>query len=186
MTQERVNLVNEIITKIAYKNQYKFKTLSVDDISQSLWVKILTKEQEVGELDINLIIHICYDYIVDLQRFEMKRNHYSLDDENEEFLLGNMIESDFDNSIICKVIFDQLLDKYPEDTPEGVSLRWWMTESNFKDFGYYPDGNYNDGYTDKNLAKLLGFEATSGSAYRRLRKEIREAFEKFLKDSDSE
>lgn len=184
MTEERVNLVNNLITGIAYRNQYKFKTLSVDDISQSLWVKILTREQEIGEMDLDLIARTCYDYIVDLQRFEMHRNHYSLEDESDyELPVHTGVDDDPITSILSRIVYDKLLEKYDETTPEGIYLRWWMTASNFKDFDYKPNGTYKDGYTHKNLAKLLGYDLddpASESAYRRLKEKIQEKFKKFL------
>lgn len=183
MTEDRVNLVNNIIVGIAYRNQYKFKTLSVDDISQSLWVKVLTREQEIGEMDLDLIAHICYDYIKDIQKAESYRNHYSLEDQDEasEYLVSE--EDSVAATVLSKVIYDELLEEFDESTPEGIYLRWWMTESNFRDFNYHPDNGYRDGYTHKNLAKLLGYnldDVASESAYRRLKAKIQEKFKKFL------
>lgn len=186
MTEDRAKLVNNIITGIAYRNQYKFKTLSVDDISQSLWVKILTREEEIGEMDFDLIARTCYNYIVDLQRAEIHRNHYSLEDMSDYELstYDSAVDNDFLSTVLSKIMYDDLLKEFDETTPEGIYLRWWMNASNFRDFNYQPEGRYLDGYTHKNLAKLLGYDLddpASESAYRRLKEKIQEKFKKFLK-----
>lgn len=196
-TQERINSMNDIIVGIARRSAYKFKTLSAEELAQELWVKILEKEEKVGhDLDLDLIAHICYDTIVDLQRYCMRRNYISLDDlllrgipgdESENKRKDNDYEinkvfgtkvDDTDN--LNRILIEDLLKVFPEGSKEKFFLEYYCTATGYKDFGINGHGKNCEGYTESDLAEQLGFPGTGSYAFKRFRREMREFIREFL------
>ena len=185
---ERIQTLNDIITGIARRNASKFLDLEVDDLSQEMWKEVLTTENRVGHpLDLDYIATICYNTVVDLQRYGMKRNAYSTDElvEDPEW---SPFREDFDS----KIMVDDLLELFPPDSLEGVFLRYWATASNVKDYGYRPSdettkrngSSYKDGYTDSNLAKMLGFKGTGDRGYKKFKNNMKVIVINYLGSED--
>lgn len=195
-TQERINSMNDIIVGIARRNAYKFKTLSAEELAQELWVKILEKEEKVGhDLDLDLIARICYDTIVDIQRYNMRRNTLSLDDilhrpsgeeveskcKDNEYdinkIFGTKTE---DPSNLNRILIEDLLEVFPEGSKEKFFLEYYCTATGYKDFGIEGRGKNCEGYTESDLAKQLGFPGTGSYAFKHFRREMREFIREFL------
>ena len=124
-SKDRVNTMNDIIQGIARRNAYKFKNKSVEDISQDLWLKILMKEEDLGhDLDLNLIAKICFDEIVNMQRYESRRNCYSLESIEED---GYEFQSNtFEDPADCnRLIIRDLFKIFPKDSKEYIFLEYW-------------------------------------------------------------
>lgn len=190
-TEERVKVMNDIITGIAKRSSYKFLTKDVDEISQELWLAVLKKEESVGyDLDLDLIARICYDKIVDIQRYDERRNTYSLEElycfEEEEkpdgksHLKVKLDQSTFetpDNT--TRILIDELLNLFPEGTKERIFLEYWSTASGYHDFGLIGNGGQKDGFTESELAtKFLGYAGTASGGYKKFRDKMR----KFVRD----
>lgn len=179
---ERVQTLNDIITGIARRSCHKFKGLSVEDISQSLWLKVLEVENKLNySLDLNFVARICYDYIVDLQRYEMKRNSYSLESIVESPEWSHSPSDDI--TVEDELVVNELLSVFPEESPEGIFLRYWLTAADVKDFGYEPSTSQGR-YTENEIAQILGFNNSSHRGYRRLRHVVREVVLKYFGFSD--
>lgn len=189
-TNERVNQMNDIISGIAKRSAYKFLTKSAEEISQELWLHILEKEAERGEeLDLDLIAKMCYDKIVDIQRFDARRNSVSFDQLFERFAAeyehdhrsnegsedlrelrnGTFVQPDN----LKKIMVDDLFKIFPEGSKERLFLEYWGTASGVKDFGIRGQGKYGDGYTESDLAHMLGYSGTSSGGYKSFRKKMR-------------
>ena len=193
MTEDRVNLINDIVFGIARRSAYKFKTKDVDEIAQDLWVHILEKENSLGqELDLDLIAKICYDRIVDIQRYDMRRNaisfeekfentkfvnanaHWACRDEYEDFKnLDKCFYSESAESCIDRMAMDDLFKIFPEGSKERTFLEFWATATEVKDFGIRGEGKYQDGYTESDLAHKLGYAGTASGGYKSFRKKMR-------------
>lgn len=185
---ERVLTIDSIIQGIAKRSAYKFKTKSVEDISQDLWVKILEKEDKYDkELDLDLIAKICYDEIVSMQRYEMRRNHISLESLNEEGDDENINpcwSSHYDTpEIHCdKSVLRDLFKIFPKDSREYIFLEYWANASGYFDSGIKGLGTYNEGFTEKDLAKRLGFASSTSGGYTKFRRKIRVFVHEYLGD----
>lgn len=170
--KERVEVLNDIITGIARRCSYKFKTLSAEDLSQELWLRLLeSKDVFDKNLDLNLVAVICYRKIVDIQRFEMKRNHYSLEDFDTSLYSA-------DDSIESDIMINGLFESFPEGSKERTFLEYWGASANIglgKDkFTPNDENTYKGGFTDKDLAHVLGYTSYTHRGYRDLRKRMRE------------
>ena len=177
-TPERVQQMNDVITGIAKRSAYKFLTKSAEELAQELWLHILEKEEEKGELDLDLVARICYDKIVDIQRFDARRNSVSLDqliegteDEDAQAEFHNASFTQPDN--LQKISINDLFRVFPEGSKERLFLEYWATASGYKDFGIRGKGKYGDGYTESDLAKMLGYSGTSSGGYKSFRKKMR-------------
>ena len=178
---ERVSQMNDVITGVARRSSYKFLTKTAEEISQELWVTVLEKEESSGkELDLDLIAKICYDKIVDMQRFDARRNTSSLDqmfegkddnEDDEESQFGNSNFQSPDN--MNRVLIEELFNLFPVGSKERIFLEYWGTASGIHDFGYKGNGKQNDGYTESDLAKELGFTGTSNRAFKKFRSNMR-------------
>lgn len=179
-TPERVLQMNDVISGIAKRSAYKFLTKSAEELSQELWVYILEKEAEKGcELDLDLVAKMCYDKIVDIQRFDSRRNSISLeslletkcDEDDDEGFSGPGSFCQPDN--LKKIMVDDLFKIFPEGSKERLFLEYWGTASGVKDFGVRGQGKYGDGYTESDLAHKLGYSGTSSGGYKSFRKKMR-------------
>lgn len=178
---ERVAVIDSILRGIAYRSASKFKGKSADDIAQDLWVKILETEEKRGkELDLDLIAKICYDEIVSMQRYEMKRNHISIEEvkENEGISpLCSHFESPEEYYEI--EVLKELFRIFPKDSKEYVFLEYWGNASGFIDTSLSGNGKYNEGFTEKDLARRLGYTACS-SGYVRFKHKMRAFVKSYL------
>lgn len=189
-TPERVQQMNDVISGIAKRSAYKFLTKSSEELAQELWLHILEKEDERGdELDLDLVAKMCYDKIVDIQRFDARRNSISYDqlfempehslqngntqqrweDEADLIRFGAFVQPDN----LKKIMVDDLFKIFPEGSKERLFLEYWGTASGVKDFGIRGDGKYEDGYTESDLAHKLGYSGTSSGGYKSFRKKMR-------------
>ena len=178
-TPERVQELNKLITGIAITSQHKFYGISLDDIIQDLWLNLIQREEEENwEFPIELAARVCYNRIASLQRYLSYRNTYSYDqlietqesseDQSEESLSHSCYASGdhFDDILMI----DDLLHKFEEGTRESFYIKFWMTASNVRDCGVQPpNGREKNGYTEDNLAKMLGYSGVSSSGYKGFR-----------------
>lgn len=175
MDKERVQRVNDVIQGIARRSAYKFKTKDSEELAQEMWVEVLSAEKTLGiPLTLDYVARVCYNTVVDLQRHDMIRNSYSLEemDEDTSWL-------PYEESIDSKIMIYDLFEKYPSDTPEGIYLRFYATKIGLCDF-YKPTSIYKDGYTDGALAKLLGFKGTADRRWKRFRDNFQSQLRKYF------
>lgn len=186
-TPERVQQMNDVITGIAKRSAYKFLTKSAEELAQELWLHILEKEAERGEeMDLDLVAKICYDKIVDIQRFDARRNAISFDELFEVPEHSSCTTEDYYNDCcelhngtftqpdnLKKIMVDELFKVFPEGSKERLFLEYWGTASGVKDFGIRGKGKYGDGYTESDLAHMLGYSGTSSGGYKSFRKKMR-------------
>lgn len=193
-TKERFNTTNDIILGIARRSAYKFKTKTVDELSQELWVTVLEKERKVDhDLDFDLIAKICYDKVVDLQRYESRRNCISIEElmvkeEEDEKLLKPTtsrvkLYSKFeDPDNITKTLLKDLINIFPKDSKERTFLEYWSSSVGFMDYDVDGNGKFNGGYTESDLAHKLGYSGTSSGGYKKFRSKMRTLVVKVIKD----
>lgn len=188
---ERVLTIDSILQGIARRSAYKFKDKSVEDISQDLWVKILEKEEKEGrELDLDLIAKICYDEIINMQRYEIRRNHLSLNDieETSEESEGSNLcwcsRYDTPEAYCEKEILKDLFKIFPRDSREYIFLEYWANATGFLDTGVVGRGTYNEGFTEKDLAKRLGFASSTSGGYTKFRHKFRILIHEYLGDDE--
>lgn len=186
-TPERVQQMNDVISGIAKRSAYKFLTKSSEELAQELWLHILEKEATFGEeLDLDLIAKMCYDKIVDIQRFDARRNTTSFDELFEVPEHSNCITEEYHQDCcelrtgtfvqpdnLKKIMVDDLFKIFPEGSKERLFLEYWGTASGVKDFGIRGNGKYEDGYTESDLAHKLGYSGTSSGGYKSFRKKMR-------------
>lgn len=181
-SKERVDTINDIIQGISRRNAYKFKSKSVEDISQDLWLKILTKEKDLGhDLDLDLIAKVCFDEIVDMQRYELRRNHYSLESVVEDGDFNSNLHQFDDPSNCDRMIIRDLFNIFPKDSKEYIFLEYWANASGYFDSGVKGDGQFCDGYVEKDLAKKLGYPSSDSNGYRRFRNKMRIIVSEYIK-----
>lgn len=192
-SEERVNTVNDIITGIARRSAYKFKTKDVDELVQELWIKVLEEENKKNnELDLNLIAKMCYNKIVDIIRHDCVRNSVSFDElfgmedgsSEEEYKVscraggtGNLDKEEFytrpAEDQVDRLYVKSLLELFPEGSKERIFLEFWATKSNVKDYKVQGTGIKEDGFTEGSLAKSLGYAGSYSSGYTNFRKKMK-------------
>lgn len=183
MNQDRFNDVHKIISTITNKNAYKFKGISAEDLYQTLWQKFLTEEKKKGkELDLKLIYCICQRHVYTIQRKEIRNNKIAIDfidNLSEEQGLSTVIDLIKDKE--SEELLNILLNKFPEDTLEGMYVRYWASSTKmFNGRWYPPSGNRLD-YSHNHLATLMGFKECSHRAYYRAKRHVTEFLNELLK-----
>lgn len=170
---DRLNELTPIVKGIAYRNAYKFTRFDVEDLIQEIWINVLKEESKhIEPLDLNLVAVIGFRTISRLLRYEKIRSNVIPVEDPVEFnpQTYNENEDVLDDQLLLKKLF-QL---YPQDTKEGTYLRYLATKANIADFGFRPNSTYKDGFTDGELAKILGYTGTHHSGYQKLKKEIKQ------------
>lgn len=191
-SEERVHSMNDVITGIARRSIYKFRDKTVEELSQELWIKVLEKERAIGyDLDLDLIARVCYDYVVDLQRYGARRNHLSLDEliENsgdEDSGLNGFFSHFDDPDNIDRILINDLINIFPEGSQERIFLIYHCTSSGYKDFGVEGNGKRCDGYTESDLAHKLGYTGTGNRGFKNFKKKMRELVKEYLNDNIKE
>lgn len=188
MTDERFQELDKMIKGIASKVNYKLYSRDKEDIIQDLWVKALETEERKGkELDMNLLAKVLYDYTKDMIDYDQRRNHYNVDFNNDAEDAGQGDGEDFlglssKEDWVGDIMIDDLFNKYPEDSKERLFLDYWASSAGIR---YNPkvtppEGRENNGYTEGNLAKMLGFPSASSSSYRKFRSKMKQEIADFL------
>lgn len=181
MTNERFEEVNSIINGIARKYASKMYSRSEEDLRQDLWVKVLETEKRKGyELEGSMIARICYDYIKDLIDYDQRRNHINRDYSGTGYVENETSDAEFFGAIAdkgdyaSKMMIDGLYDKFPEGSKERIYLDFWGNYSGVmpNTRAIPPDSRTQDGYTERNLAYMLGYAGPSSGGYRRFRKKM--------------
>lgn len=189
MAESRVSSMNDVIQGIARRSAHKFFTKSAEELAQELWVTVLEKEASAGcEFDLDLVAKICYDKIVDIQRYDSRRNTISLDPlryetQGEESTSDSLRMEPLWETISAelisgskfeeKVVVDDLFKIFPEGSKERLFLEFWGTATGVKDFGIQGTGKYEDGFTESSLAKMLGYAGTASGGYKKFRSKMR-------------
>lgn len=183
MTDERFKEVNSIIKGIAKKSAYKMYSRSEEDLVQDLWVKVLETEKRKGEeLDPNLVARVCYDYIKDLIDYDQRRNHVNIDysgtgDEETETSDTDFLGAIPDNGeYSSEIMLKDLYDRFPEGSKERIFLDFWGNASGAmpNNRAVPPTSRTQDGYTENNLAKMLGYASQSSGGYRKFKNKMRQ------------
>lgn len=177
--------VNDIIQGIARKSAYKFSPKgeydkkTEEELVQELWVTVLEKEEQKGhELDPDLIAKICYDKITDMQRYNARRNHYSIDQmiETSEDGEDNDFTVSHDQSTEKQVEENDriqgLLNHFEEGSREKLFIEYWLSSTGFYDL-VKGEGKQNGGYTESDLASKLGYAGTASGGYKKFRNKMR-------------
>lgn len=162
---ERVKLLNDIIIGISRRNAHKIKDMSVDDISQTLWVKVLEKENRLDDnADLNLIAKICYDAIVDIIRKESVRRRRRAEYDREY----GRIDSGY-TKVVDKSLVEGVLSIYDEGSKEKEYILLMIEQM-----------NCGVRRSENQVSKALGFSSSSSGAYRSFRNSIRKEVSKYL------
>lgn len=183
MTDERFKEVNSIIKGIAKKSAYKMYSRSEEDLVQDLWVKVLETEKRKGEeLDPNLVARVCYDYINDLIDYDQRRNHTNIDYSGTGYEETETSDTDFIGAIpdngeySSEIMLKDLYDRFPEGSKERIFLDFWGNVSGAmpNNRAVPPMSRTQDGYTENNLAKMLGYASQSSGGYRKFKNKMRQ------------
>lgn len=178
--EERFYLINDIVTGIARRAAYKCEFINAEDLSQTLWLKILEKEQkEQKELNIGLVVKICYDGVIDYQKLEYRRC-YNVNIDDVGYDLSDN-RSQIERLVIDQNFVDQLLKEFPEGSREHLYFEYWLSSLGLIDKKFeVDDKGYKNGFTYTQLAKILGFPSSQAYAFRVFNKKAQEAFINFL------
>lgn len=182
MNNERFNELNSLIKGIAKRSAYKMYSRSEEDLVQDLWVKVLDTEKRKGEeLDLDLVARICYDYIKDMIDYDQRRNHLTTDlsgsDEDDEYADTDFLGLKRDNgNYVSDIMLKDLYNRFPEGSKERIFLDFWGNASGaMPNNRVVPKSNRsNDGYSEKALAKMLGYSGQSSGGYRKFRNKMKD------------
>ena len=148
--------------------------LEAEELEQELWMQILEYNHKNGKLpDYKLAKTICNNTLVDLTRKGVRRNHLSYDFDEE----GDRAEweQDLSQNIESDAELNDFLSNFPEGSKERTFFDFYLAKSGAKDTGIVPElTRSEDGYTDSNLAKMLGFKGTGDRGWKRFRSEMKE------------
>lgn len=175
MDQKMIDDYGKIINKTVYDyiDAHGLKTASADDMVQDCWMKLMEYNAENGKMpDFALAKKMCHGAIVDYVRYEMRRNHYSTDvDEEGDRAVWSADSYDLETD----VELDALLDMFPEGSKERTYIEFYLEKAGARMTGATPPSSRNDdGYTDSNLAKMLGFKGTADRQWKTFRNRMRE------------
>lgn len=172
-----------LIKGVALKASKQLYSRDYEDIEQDLWVKVLEAEKRKGhQLDLNLVGKICWDYVKDMIDYDQRRNHYSTDfsgtgnDENTEFADTNFIGAKADTGEYePEITLKDLYSQFPEGSKERIYLDFYGNLSGaMPNTRVVPETNRNnDGFSENNLAKMLGFSNSSSSGYKKFRDKMK-------------
>lgn len=183
MTDERFKEVNSIIKGIAKKSASKMYSRDEEDLVQDLWVKVLETEKRKGqELEPNLVARVCYDYIKDLIDYDQRRNHTTVDYSGTGDIETETSDTDFlgvksdRGEYASEIMLKDLYNKFPEGSKERIFLDFWGNASGAmpNNRAIPPASRTQDGYTENNLAKMLGYASQSSGGYRKFKNKMRQ------------
>lgn len=180
MDKDTYEVYNTIIrnTVYSYLKARGLSTSIADDMCQDAWMNILEYEKSHNKFpDYALAKTMAHRRVVDMLRKEYgSEAHFSLDDnpvdDDDSYASwhedkGNRDEFDADLA--------ELKDMFPEGSKERKFLDFYIAKSGVEDNGVVPDKTRSDdGYTDSNLAKMLGFHGTADRAWKRFRDRMKE------------
>lgn len=183
MDQKTYDAYDKIIKNTVY-NYLRARGLNTsiaEDTCQDCWMQILEYEKSHGKFpDYALAKTIAQRRTVDSLRREYGKNaHFSLDrtsdDSSDE---GAEDHSswlrDYSNRDNFDAELNALKDMFPEGTKERTFLDFYIAKSGVGD-GVIPDKTRSeDGYTDSNLAKMLGFKGTADRGWKKFRDRMKE------------
>lgn len=184
--------LSDMITGIARRVSSKLYSRSTEDIVQDLWVKVLETEKRKGhELDLPLAAKVCYDYVNDMIDYDQRRNHLSYDstvlDAQEDDESGDMsylgTSSEDGRDFTDTAMINDLFNKFPKGSKERIFLDFWGNES-----GVHPNSDAippktrkNDGYTEDNLARMLGYSGHDNGSYKKFRDKMKKYIADYFK-----
>lgn len=176
MDNELINNYQKIISKSiwSYIRETNNTNLDVEDLTQELWMKLLEYNKKYGKMpDYALAKQICHNALVDITRKGMHRNHLSMELDSE----GDRAswEQDYNQDVVPDSELNSLVDMFPEGSKERLYIDFYLAKSGVKDTGVVPEmSRTEDGYTDNNLAKMLGFSGSSDKKWRKFRDKMKE------------
>ena len=182
MNQETYEIYDKIIKKTVYDylRTHGMDSRDAEDYCQDLWMTLLEYQKEKGELpDYKLAKTICQRRLIDKIRSSIRRGHANVDFDNE---YGSYDDDDsedytYSDTVMLPYLDAQsrsdinfLLKQFPEDSPERKYLDFYIEKANIDDKGVRPSsGREQDGYTDSNLARSLGFAGTGDRGWKRFK-----------------
>lgn len=192
LTEDHNQEFYDMIKGIARKASKKLYNRDVDDIEQDLWVKVLETEERKGkELDAGLAAKICWDYVTDMQRQDIRRqNHVAmsydpeilddlLDDEQSSAGASSRRDNgDYDSDLAVQELFD----KFPIGSKERMYLDFWGNASGVMPNDRAvpdPTATGQNRYNDKALAKMLG-TTQSNRSYRKFKQKMQDIVMDYL------
>lgn len=184
----------DMVKGIARKASKELFDRDVDDIEQDLWVKILDTEERRGkQLDQALAARICWDYVSDMQRQDIRtRNHVALSMDSEflddldtdraggvDPVGGKRDRGDYDSMLRVH----ELYDKFPIGSKERTYLDFWGNAS-----GAMPNDRAlpkltptgQERYSEKALARMLGFAGQDDRQYKRFKRNMQSIIRDYL------
>lgn len=195
----RINEMASMIRGIALKASKQLFDRSVDDIEQDLWVKVLETEKRKGHpIDLKLAGRVCWDYVKDMIDYDIRRSHTTIDlsgtgEESTDYIEAG--SSDFLGVVHDKgdreseIMLNDLYKKFPDPkSKERIFLDFWGNAS-----GAHPNNNPNalpsenrssDGYSEKQLARLLGYSDQASGGYKTFRRKMKELISDYYELKD--
>lgn len=171
MDKETVNNYQNLIASCAWSYYRKIDNpnFDVEDAIQELWMKVLEYRKKYGKMpDYALTKKMCHDDLVDMTRKGLHRNSLSYDYDED----GDRSEYTVDHSrsIESEAEINELANMFPKGSKERTFIDFYLAKAGAKDTGVTPEiTRTEDGYTDSNLAKMLGFKGTGDRGYKRFK-----------------
>lgn len=189
----------DMVKGIARKASNKLPNRDTDDIEQDLWVKILDAEERKGKsLDPGLAAKICWDYITDMQRQDIRRQSHIAMDVDPEFI-DYLDTSDSDDEggksapspvgakrdngdYLADIAIRDLYDRFPIGSKERMYLDFWGNATDvMPNDRMVPDASrQKDGYSENTLAKMLGYASQASGGYRKFKKKMQDIVRDYL------
>lgn len=174
MDKETVNNYQKLIASCVWSYYRKINNpnFDVEEAIQELWMKLLEYRKEKGKMpDYALAKKMCQNLLVSITRNGIPRNHASYDYDEE----GDRAEWEIDHvhNVESDAEINELANMFPKGSKERLFIDFYLAKSGAKDTGVTPKiTRTEDGYTDSNLAKMLGFKGTGDRAYKRFKSQM--------------
>lgn len=174
MDKETINNYQKLISSCVWSYYRKIDNpnFDVEDAIQELWMKLLEYKEKNGKMpDYALAKKMCQNDLVDITRKGIHRNAFSYDFDEE----GDRAEYTVDpiRNIESETEINELANMFPKGSKERMYIDFYLTKSGAKDTGIVPEiTRTEDGYTDSNLAKMLGFKGTGDRGYKRFKAQM--------------
>lgn len=175
MDDKMVNDYQKIINNSvwSYIRRIDNDNLDAEELEQELWMNLLEYREKNGKMpDYALAKTMCQRLLVDLTRKGVRRNHLSYDFDDE----GDRAEweQDFKNDIQSDAELNDFIDMFPKGSKERMFFDFYLAKSGAKDTGVIPElTRSEDGYTDSNLAKMLGFKGTGDRGWKKFKNNMK-------------
>lgn len=189
LTEEVVNELDGMLRKLAMKKIANgHLRMEFEDVVSELWINALKIIEKTGKVDFNYISQASFYKMVDLTRYNMRREATPYDNESLSRILPDNVRnselktgkndayvfstSKMENATERMEILD-ILNLFEKDSREYKLVEAWM-----RILGIIEDENYEslpskafDGYI---AVEILGYAGSKSSGYSRCRQKVRD------------